>query len=120
MTIELDNDIKISDNNDRQSKTPFQLYALYSASTPVDMNNQTESTKYRPNLHNRKNGTFEPFNFDLLLNLFTIGYECPTTQEAQFPLVCKTIFKIKVIVQVSDVQEESSAVSLQKSRANSK
>ncbi|CAF0967762.1 unnamed protein product, partial [Didymodactylos carnosus] len=105
---QIDNDIKIPDN--LQSKTPFQLYALYSTSKPVDISNQINLTKYQPNLDIRKNDTCGSFHFNLLLNFFTIDYECPTIQDQKFPLLWKTTFKTNVTVKIFDFKQESSTV----------
>ncbi|CAF2862951.1 unnamed protein product [Rotaria sp. Silwood2] len=75
-------------------------YALESTRESIDMSNQSERLTYQPNLFTRKNDAFGPWNFNYLLTLLALDYQCDQTDRNQFPPVWKTNSATKVRVNI--------------------
>ncbi|CAF1542872.1 unnamed protein product [Rotaria sp. Silwood1] len=88
--------IRCSENG--QCVSVLHQYALISTRGPIDMSNQSARTIYRPNLFIRKNDAFGPWNFNYLLNLLEIDYQCNEPNRSEFPKVWKTSPTTKVQV----------------------
>lgn len=54
----------------------LQQYALVSTHTTIDMSNQTDRSYYRPDLTIRKNDAFGAWNYNHLLGLLELDYQC--------------------------------------------
>ncbi|CAF2082084.1 unnamed protein product [Rotaria magnacalcarata] len=89
----------------RQLST-LQLYALKSTREPIDMSNQSVRKIYRPTLFIRKNDAFGPWNFNYLLNLMEIDYQC--SSDEGFPKVWKTTDRTTVIVNIIQCKDQNS------------
>ncbi|CAF4078898.1 unnamed protein product [Adineta steineri] len=76
--------------NDGNHISLLRQYVLNSTSKPIDMSNQSERTVYRPNLFIRKNDAFGPWNYNYLLTLLELDYQCDELNRPEFPPVWKT------------------------------
>ncbi|CAF1169252.1 unnamed protein product [Rotaria sp. Silwood1] len=92
--------LKLNANGERVST--LHQYALVSTREPIDMSNQRIRTTYRPNLFIRKNDAFGPWNFNYLLNLLEIDYQCEGNKD--FPEVWKTSSTTKVRIEPHEIK----------------
>ncbi|CAF3696219.1 unnamed protein product [Rotaria sp. Silwood1] len=81
-------------------------YALISTREPIDMSNQSVRIIYRPNLFVRKNDAFGPWNFNFLLNLLELDYQCNDSNRNEFPKVWKTSPTTKVHIHREEMQKK--------------
>ncbi|CAF3922858.1 unnamed protein product [Rotaria magnacalcarata] len=70
------------------------------------MSNQSVRKIYRPTLFIRKNDAFGPWNFNYLLNLMEIDYQC--SSDEGFPKVWKTTDRTTVIVNIIQCKDQNS------------
>jgi hypothetical protein len=96
----------------------LHLYVLKSTGDPIDMSNQTVRRIYRPSLFIRKNDAFGPWNFNYLLDLLEIDYQCPNNDE--FPKIWKTTDQTEVTVNIIHSTTSSSAVNTTTITSNTK
>ncbi|CAF3213420.1 unnamed protein product [Rotaria socialis] len=91
---------------DGQYVSTLHQYALESTRGPIDMSNQSVRLIYQPNLFTRRNDAFGPWNFNYLLTLLALDYQCDHDSKFQFPPVWKTNSKTQVHVVVKNIQNE--------------
>jgi hypothetical protein len=107
-------------NKHLNSVSVLHQYALESTREPIDMGNQSNRTKYEPNLFTRKNDAFGLWHFNFLLNLLELDYEYAGADGNQFPKLWKTtsttkvrINKVKKDTQQTSASTESKVTSTQ-------
>ncbi|CAF4556236.1 unnamed protein product [Rotaria sp. Silwood2] len=93
----------LSKGQNGQHFSTLHQYVLESTRESVDMSNQKERFSYQPNLFTRKNDAFGPWNFNYLLTLLSLEYQCGESDRKQFPPVWKTC--PTTIVQVNIIKE---------------
>ncbi|CAF0774751.1 unnamed protein product [Adineta steineri] len=76
----------------------LQQYALESTREAIDMSNQQVRIIYRPDLSIRKTDSFGVWNFNYLLDMLELDYQCEDTDKQDFPKVWKTTSMTKVRV----------------------
>ena len=69
---EKNSEIKVN----QRTYSVFELHTLYTTMKSIDMSNQKIRKIYRPYLFIRKADAFGAWNFNFLLGLFDIDYEC--------------------------------------------
>ncbi|CAF0965186.1 unnamed protein product [Rotaria sordida] len=92
-----------------QCVSVLHQYALISTRDPIDMSNQSVRTIYRPNLFIRKNDAFGPWNFNYLLNLLELDYQCNDPNQNEFPKVWKTSSTTKVYIHREEMKKKDAS-----------
>jgi len=92
-----------------QSVSVLHQYALISTRESIDMSNQNVRTIYRPNLFIRKNDAFGPWNFNFLINLLEVDYQCNDPNRSEFPKVWKTSPTTKVHVHREEMKNKDAS-----------
>ncbi|CAF1619245.1 unnamed protein product [Rotaria sp. Silwood1] len=91
----------LSKGQNGQHFSTLHQYVLESTHESIDMSNQKERFTYQPNLFTRKNDAFGPWNFNYLLTLLSLEYQCGESDRKQFPPIWKTcpttIVQVKII-----------------------
>ncbi|CAF1546812.1 unnamed protein product [Didymodactylos carnosus] len=91
----------------QKSYSIFELYTLYTTSEPIDLTNQKIRKTYRPSLFIRKADAFGAWNFNFLLGLFDVEYECPDENNNEFPPVWKTTFDTNVEINIIHLSKQT-------------
>jgi hypothetical protein len=92
-----------------QCVSVLHQYALISTSEQIDLSNQSVRTIYRPNLFIRKNDAFGPWNFNVLLNLLELDYQCDDPNQNEFPKVWKTSSTTKVHIHREEMKKKDAS-----------
>ncbi|CAF4579058.1 unnamed protein product [Rotaria sp. Silwood2] len=104
----------LSKGQNGQHFSTLHQYVLESTRESVDMSNQKERFSYQPNLFTRKNDAFGPWNFNYLLTLLSLEYQCGESDRKQFPPVWKTcpttIVKMNIIKEYQNNATNATAI----------
>jgi hypothetical protein len=105
---------------DGEHLSVLQQYALISTSISIDVSNQSECITYEPKLLIKKNDAFGPWNFNPLLALLQVEYQCDSSERNKFPPVWKTDSKTTVIINVIKYNEDEPTKNQNSIKANKK
>jgi hypothetical protein len=80
-----------------QHPSTLHQYVLVRTHEPIYMSNSNIS-RYRPDLFTRKTDAFGAWNFQYLLNLLELDYQCHESDRTSFPIAWKTKATTQVII----------------------